>query len=204
MKVAIAIGSFKGSPSSVAAGNAVAEGGENGAKTFVIGNGGSATPEMVATPDAALANFASVFRVFGVSRVFSVSRVFRAFRGSRGSRVFRGFRDFSDSGVSRASIDPNDLSGRPDAGAAGGLGFAFKTFLGADRRCAAGVDAYFQILRKLVSLEEALDVKNAAANLAAAVEQAFRLISVTTAPSPSPHPCSTSASDGEGAVVTTS
>ncbi len=41
---------------------------------------------------------------------------------------------------------------------------------------AAGIDAFFPILRKIVSLEEALDVKNAAANLAATVEQAFRLL----------------------------
>ena len=41
---------------------------------------------------------------------------------------------------------------------------------------AAGIDAYFPILRKLVTLEEALDVKNAAANLAATVEQAFRIL----------------------------
>ena len=43
---------------------------------------------------------------------------------------------------------------------------------------AAGIDAYFPILRKLVSLEEALDVKNAAANLTATVEQAFRLLKI--------------------------
>lgn len=41
---------------------------------------------------------------------------------------------------------------------------------------AAGIDAYFPILRKLVSLEEALDVKNAAANLTSTVEQVFRLL----------------------------
>ena len=45
---------------------------------------------------------------------------------------------------------------------------------------AAGIDAYFPILRKLVSLEEALDVTNAAANLAATVEQVFRLLHFDT------------------------
>ena len=40
----------------------------------------------------------------------------------------------------------------------------------------AGIDAYFPILRKLVTLEEALDVSNASANLTATVEQAFRLL----------------------------
>ena len=40
----------------------------------------------------------------------------------------------------------------------------------------AGIDAYFPILRKLVTLEEALDVANASANLTSTVEQAFRLL----------------------------
>ena len=41
---------------------------------------------------------------------------------------------------------------------------------------AAGIDAYFPILRKIVTLDEALDEKNAAANLTATVEQVFRLM----------------------------
>ena len=41
---------------------------------------------------------------------------------------------------------------------------------------AAGIDAYFPILRKLVTLEEALDAQNATANLTSSVEQAFRLL----------------------------
>ena len=41
---------------------------------------------------------------------------------------------------------------------------------------AAGIDAYFPILRRLVTLEEALDAKNAAANLTATVEQVFRIL----------------------------
>ena len=40
---------------------------------------------------------------------------------------------------------------------------------------AAGIDAFFPILRSVVSLEEAMDVKNAAENMADTVEQAFRL-----------------------------
>ena len=42
---------------------------------------------------------------------------------------------------------------------------------------AAGIDAYFPILRRLVTVEEALDVQNASANLASTVEQVFRLLS---------------------------
>ena len=40
---------------------------------------------------------------------------------------------------------------------------------------AAGIDAFFPVLRSVVSLEEAMDVKNAAENMADTVEQAFRL-----------------------------
>lgn len=39
-----------------------------------------------------------------------------------------------------------------------------------------GIDAFFPILRGVVSLSEAMDTKNAAKNMAATVEQAFRLI----------------------------
>ena len=38
-----------------------------------------------------------------------------------------------------------------------------------------GIDAFFPILRSVVSLEEAMDVKNAAENMTDTVEQAFRL-----------------------------
>ena len=180
--------------------------GPNGASA-VFGPQKGATPEMVKELDAALANF---------SRVTSSSSVSR---------------------------DSSDASLYPGAGAAGGLGFAFKAFLNAElvpgvelilgetrledfvkdadivitgegrldgqtvmgkapigvarlakkygKRVlafsgilgdgveavnAAGIDAYFPILRNLVSLEEALDVSNAAANLTATVEQVFRLL----------------------------
>ena len=185
--------------------------GPNGASA-VFGPQKGATPEMVAQLDAALANFSGVTRV---------------------------------ARVTKDSIDANDPSLFPGAGAAGGLGFGFKAFLGAElvpgvdlilgethledslrdadvvitgegrldgqtvmgkapigvarlakkhgKRVlafsgilgdgveavnAAGIDAYFPILRKLVSLEEALDVKNAAANLTATVEQVFRLLKI--------------------------
>lgn len=177
----------------------------------VFGPQKGATPEMVKELDAALGNF---------SRVASASRV---------------------SGMFGAS---GDASLYPGAGAAGGLGFAFKAFLNAelvpgvdlilsetrledfvrdadvvitgegrldgqtvmgkapigvaklakkyDKRVlafsgilgdgveavnAAGIDAYFPILRRLVTVEEALDVQNASANLASTVEQVFRLLS---------------------------
>ena len=212
----------------------------------VFGPQKGATPEMVAALDAALANFDRVFRVDRVDRVDRVSRVGRVGRGDRvdgvgrgdgGDRVGRGDGDDRvDGGISEYGLYPG-------AGAAGGLGFAFKAFLGAElvpgvelilgetgletfvrdadvvvtgegrldgqtvmgkapigvARLAkkygkrvlafsgilgdgveavneAGIDAYFPILRKLVTLEEALDVGNAAANLTATVEQAFRIL----------------------------
>ena len=178
--------------------------GPNGASA-VFGPQKGATPEMVAALDAALARFAAVAT---------------ASLGATG-----------------------DAASAPGAGAAGGLGYAFKTFLGgeltpgvdlvlqethlddamrdadvvvtgegrldgqtamgkapigvarlAKRHFAqvlafagclgdgvealneAGIDAYFPILRRVVTLEEALDRTAAADNLSAAVEQAFRLL----------------------------
>ena len=45
---------------------------------------------------------------------------------------------------------------------------------GAEALNAAGIDAYFPILRRVVTLEEALSTAEASANLAATVEQTFR------------------------------
>ena len=208
--------------------------GENGASA-VFGPQKGATPEMVKELDAALGNFSRVARVFRVDRVSSVTSDLIDFETNQASG--------GQHCVTSDPIDSKDPSLIPGAGAAGGLGFAFKAFLGAElvpgvdlilgetrledfvkdadivitgegrldgqtvmgkapigvaklakkhgKRVlafsgilgdgveqvnAAGIDAYFPILRKLVSLEEALDVKNAAANLAATVEQAFRIL----------------------------
>ena len=195
--------------------------GPNGASA-VFGPQKGATPEMVRELDSALAHFAEIadesnFKVEVEERKLN-------------SAV-------------RLRLPTLTLSRAPGAGAAGGLGFAFKAFLGAElvpgvdlilnetrledfirdadivitgegrldgqtvmgkapigvarlakkygKRVlafsgilgdgveavnAAGIDAYFPILRKLVSPEEALDVSNASANLTATVEQVFRLL----------------------------
>lgn len=39
-----------------------------------------------------------------------------------------------------------------------------------------GIDAYFPILRGVVSLQEAMEQDNARSNMTAAVEQVFRLV----------------------------
>ena len=186
----------------------------------VFGPQKGATPEMVKELDSALAHFAEIA---GKAKVLDEGEQRRL-----------------DSTV---RLGPSSSPDTPGAGAAGGLGFAFKAFLGAElvpgvdlilnethledfvrdadvvitgegrldgqtvmgkapigvarlakrygKRVlafsgilgdgveavnAAGIDAYFPILRKLVPPEEALDVKNAAANLTATVEQAFRLL----------------------------
>ena len=48
----------------------------------------------------------------------------------------------------------------------------------AEKCNAAGIDAFFPILRGVVTLDEAMHIENAKRNLAATVEQAFRLIHV--------------------------
>ena len=178
--------------------------GDRGASA-VFGPQKGATPEMVRELDAALSNFAAV-----TTRTFTDTQ---------------GFQDC------------------PGAGAAGGLGYAFKTFLGAElvpgvdlilgetgledfvkdadvvitgegrldgqtvmgkapigvaklakkygkkviafSGCVgegveavndAGIDAFFPILRSIVTLDEALENQTAAKNLTATVEQAFRLL----------------------------
>ena len=195
--------------------------GPNGASA-VFGPQKGATPETVRELDEALAHFAEI-----VDKSKSEVEVEQR---SLSSAVRLG-----------TSTSPH----APGTGAAGGLGFAFKAFLGAElvpgvdlilnethledfirdadivitgegrldgqtvmgkapigvarlakrygKRVlafsgilgdgveavnAAGVDAYFPILRKLVPLEEALDVKNAAANLSATVEQVFRVLKI--------------------------
>ena len=205
--------------------------GPNGASA-VFGPQKGATPEMVKELDGALAHFAEI-----------VEKVER--RGGGGQWNLSTSSAGQPEKESNHHCPPPSLfSTSPGAGAAGGLGFAFKAFLNAElvpgvdlilnethledfirdadvvitgegrldgqtvmgkapigvarlakkygKRVlafsgilgdgveavnAAGIDAYFPILRKLVPLEEALDVKNAAANLTSTVEQVFRLLS---------------------------
>ncbi len=60
------------------------------------------------------------------------------------------------------------------------VAIAIDSFKGSLSSVAAGNAAYFPILRRLVTVEEALDVQNASANLASTVEQVFRLLSFNT------------------------
>ena len=205
--------------------------GPNGASA-VFGPQKGATPEAVKELDSALAHFPEIVeevKVEGEGEQRNLSTCFTDQQERESTH--------------HCSPSPLTFSRTPGAGAAGGLGFGFKAFLGAElvpgvdlilnetrledfvrdadvvitgegrldgqtvmgkapigvaklakkygKRVLAfsgilgdgveavndaGIDAYFPILRKLVTLEEALDVKNAAANLAATVEQAFRIL----------------------------
>ena len=210
--------------------------GPNGASA-VFGPQKGATPEMVKILDEALKHFAKITEKVEVE-------------GGGGQRNCSScsagqLKEEANRHCPPPPLFSTSFSTSPGAGAAGGLGFAFKAFLGAElvpgvdlilgetgleeyvkdadvvitgegrldgqtvmgkapigvarlakkygKRViafsgilgdgveavnAAGIDAYFPILRKLVTLEEALDVKNAAANLTSTVEQAFRLLSL--------------------------
>lgn len=56
------------------------------------------------------------------------------------------------------------------------IAFAGSIGKGASSCNAAGIDAYFPVLRKIVTLSEAMKPETAAANIAATAEQVFRLI----------------------------
>ena len=56
------------------------------------------------------------------------------------------------------------------------IGFSGITGIDAEKCNLAGIDAFFPIIKKLTTLDEALDKKNASANLTDTAEQVFRLI----------------------------
>ena len=186
--------------------------GENGASA-VFGPQKGATPEMVAELDAALAHFAEIVEregcapaqpqvtrsrgcatLPGAGAAGGLGFAFKAFLGAElvpgvdlilnETRLEDFIRDADVVITGEGRLDGQTVMGKAPIGVAklakkhGKRVLAFSGILGdgVEAVNAAGIDAYFPILRKLVSLEEALDVKNAAANLTATVEQAFRLL----------------------------
>jgi len=169
--------------------------GENGASA-VFGPQKGATPEMVAELDAALAHFAAVaggdpghpgagaagglgfaFREFlggelksGVEIVLEETRLADAVSGA----------DLVVTGEGR--LDAQTVMGKAPIGVArlakrfGKRVIAFAGCVTPDAGAVNehGIDAFFPSLRGVTTLEEALKRENAAANLAAAAEQAFR------------------------------
>ncbi len=169
--------------------------GENGASA-VFGPQKGATPEMVATLDAALAHFASVSggdaSIPGSGAAGGLGYAFRELLGGElksGVDIVLDEIRFEDA-VRRADVvvtgegrlDSQTIMGKAPIGVAhmakkyGKKVIAFSGCVTPDAGIVNdhGIDAFFPILRAPTSLEEALDKGNAAANLAATAEQVFR------------------------------
>ena len=176
----------------------------------VFGPQKGATPEMVAQLDAALANFAEIesarhHSTFNVQRSTFASSAgagaagglgfaFKAFLGAElvpgvdlilnETRLEDDVRDADVVITGEGRLDGQTVMGKAPIGVAklakryGKRVLAFSGCVGdgVEAVNAAGIDAFFPILRKVVTLDEALDVSGAAANLSATVEQAFRLL----------------------------
>ena len=178
--------------------------GPNGASA-VFGPQKGATPEMVSTLDAALAHFAeikqsnnannqTISRSAGAGAAGGLGFAFKAFLNAElvpgvdlilnETHLEDFIRDADVVITGEGRLDGQTVMGKAPIGVArlakkyGKRVFAFSGVLGdgVEAVNAAGIDAYFPILRKLTTLDEALDVKNASANLASTVEQAFRVL----------------------------
>ena len=180
--------------------------GPNGASA-VFGPQKGATPAMAKELDAALSNFAAVAQSVdpdnravelfpGAGAAGGLGFAFKAFLNAElvpgvdlilnETRLEEFVRDADIVITGEGRLDGQTVMGKAPIGVArlakrfGKKVLAFSGVLGdgVEQVNEAGIDAYFPILRKIVTLEEALDVGNAAANLANAVEQAFRLYSL--------------------------
>lgn len=169
----------------------------------VFGPQKGATPEMVGELDAALSHFAEVAArtvpsvlpdAPGAGAAGGLGFAFKSFLGAElvpgvdlilGETHLESFvRDADVVITGEGRLDGQTVMGKAPIGVARlakkhgkrVLAFAGCVGDGVEAVNAAGIDAYFPILRRIVTLEEALDVSSAAENLTAAVEQAFRLI----------------------------
>ena len=178
--------------------------GPNGASA-VFGPQKGATPEMVAALDAALARFAAVATASlgatgdaasapGAGAAGGLGYAFKTFLGAeltqgvdlvlQETRLDDSMRDVDVVVTGEGRLDGQTAMGKAPIGVARlakrhyaqVLAFAGCLGDGVEALNEAGIDAYFPILRRVVTLEEALDRTAAAANLADAVEQAFRLL----------------------------
>ena len=173
--------------------------GPNGASA-VFGPQKGATPEMVKELDAALAHFAEIkgsgnsIDTPGAGAAGGLGFAFKAFLNAElvpGVDLILSethLEDFvKDADVvitGEGRLDGQTVMGKAPIGVArlakkhGKRVLAFSGIVGdgVEQVNAAGIDAYFPILRRLVSLEEALDVKTAADNLTSTVEQVFRIM----------------------------
>ena len=170
--------------------------GPNGASA-VFGPQKGATPAMVEELDAALARFAKVAGVDatapGSGAAGGLGYAFKTFLGAEltpGVDLIldeTGLeRDIAEADVvvtGEGRLDGQTVMGKAPIGVAhlakrhGKRVIAFAGCLGDGVAAVndAGIDAFFPILRNVVTLEEALDVPYAAENLSATAEQVFRL-----------------------------
>ena len=171
--------------------------GANGASA-VYGPQKGATPEMVDELDAALGVFASVSggdgSFPGSGAAGGLGFAFRTFLGGElksGVELVleeTGFdarvRDADIVVTGEGRLDEQTVMGKAPIGVARAakkygkkvIAFAGCATEGAKKVNAHGIDAFFTILRSVVSLEEALDRRNAAKNLADTTEQVFRCL----------------------------
>lgn len=167
----------------------------------VYGPQKGATPEGVKTLDAALAHFASVAgdpaTNPGDGAAGGLGFAFRRFLQADlvpGVDLILGETKLADhvkdadvviTGEGR--LDGQTVMGKAPIGVArlaknfGKTVLAFSGCVGdgVEAVNAAGIDAFFPILRKITTLDEALEKSTAAANLSATVEQAFRVLAVS-------------------------
>ena len=164
----------------------------------VFGPQKGATPDMVRRLDSALAHFAEVSggdaAVPGAGAAGGLGYAFRTFLGAeltpgvdlvlRETRLEDDIRDADVVVTGEGRLDGQTAMGKAPIGVArlakrhGVRVVAFAGCLGdgVEALNAAGMDAFFPILRRVVTLDEALDRNAAAENLSATVEQAFRLL----------------------------
>ena len=170
----------------------------------VFGPQKGATPAMVKELDAALAHFAEICSTTerltpapdaaGAGAAGGLGFAFKTFLGAElvpgvdlilnetKLEEFVKDADFVITGEGR--LDGQTVMGKAPIGVArlakkyGKRVLAFSGCVGdgVEQVNAAGIDAYFPILRRITTLDEALEKKTAAANLTATVEQVFRLL----------------------------
>ena len=173
--------------------------GDQGASA-VFGPQKGATPEMVGELDSALSHFAAVVGVSadspGDGAAGGLGYALRALLGAelvKGVDLILGetnldaaLRDADVVITGEGRLDGQTVMGKAPIGVArlakrhGCRVLAFAGCLGdgVEAVNAAGIDAYFPILRRVVTLDEALNKSHAADNLTATVEQAFRLLAL--------------------------
>ena len=164
----------------------------------VFGPQKGATPEMVAELDSALGHFAAVSggdaTSPGAGAAGGLGYAFKTFLGAEltpgvglvlsETRLEEVVSDADVVVTGEGRLDGQTVMGKAPIGVArlakkfGKIVLAFSGCIGdgAEALNDAGVDAYFPILRRVVTLEDALDAQTASDNLSATVEQAFRLL----------------------------